>query len=263
MTVSAYARTRASGLDWLRDRWTDGIPCNSSVAFSFAVSLLWLTFYNARFWQDAVHAMWHGNAASSLFIVSLFLLVWCIQALLVLLAPRRFMIGMTSLLFVVAAIGSYFSVKYGIVLNKDMMRNVLETDAAEASGLASPLLIEWVLALGVLPAIIVSRVRLPHLNWRRAFRQRGIALAGIGVTIALALFSCSASYAVFFREYKPIRFALLPAAPVSSALQLMVDRGKGRSYGPAHQCQRSSVPRNAAPSEAARDRHRRRRNRAR
>ena len=132
--------------------------------------------------------------------------------------------------------------KYGIVLNKDMMRNVLETDAAEASGLASPLLIEWVLALGVLPAIIVSRVRLPHLNWRRAFRQRGIALAGIGVTIALALFSCSASYAVFFREYKPIRFALLPAAPVSSALQLMVDRGKGRIHGPAHQCQRPSVP---------------------
>lgn len=232
MSVFAYALTRAPGLGWLRERWTAGITCNSTVAFAFAVSLTWLALYNVRFWQDTVDAMWHGNAASGAFLVSLFLFVWCAQGLLILLAPRQLMIGVTSGLFVVAAIASFFSAKYGVVINKDMMRNVLQTDLAEARDLLSALLIEWVIVLGIIPAIIVWKVRLPHLNWRRALRQRVIAIAGIGITSALALFSCSASYAVFFREHKPIRFALSPAAPVASALQLFVDQGNGRPNGP-------------------------------
>jgi hypothetical protein len=133
-----------------RQRWSTGIHCPSDTLFAFGASFLWLAIYNERFWQDAVHAMWHGAGSSGVFLCNLFVLVWCVQALLLLLLPsRRLMLATTSVLFVIAALSSYFASRYGVVMNKDMLRNVFETDAAEARGLMSSELIDRVVVLGM------------------------------------------------------------------------------------------------------------------
>src|SRR4030095_6531118 len=38
---------------------------------------------------------------------------------------------------------------------------------------------------------------------------------------AVALFACSSNYAVFFREHKPVRYSLSPAAPIVSLAGLL------------------------------------------
>ncbi|HMN46499.1 MAG TPA: phosphoethanolamine--lipid A transferase [Povalibacter sp.] len=233
MTATTYIPTSSSLLARLQSRWARGISCNSPVAFAFAVSFAWLAFYNVRFWQDTIAAMWHANAASLAFMASLFAFVLCTQALLLLILPRRLMAGAASALFIVASIGDFFSAKYGIVMNKDMMRNVLQTDPAEAHGLLSAALAQWVVLMGILPMILVWRVRFPRVTFGRALRQRALAIGGILLTCMIALLSCSASYAVFFREHKPIRFTLSPAAPVASSLQLLSETSKAGNTGPA------------------------------
>ncbi len=204
------------------------IHCRSDVVFAFAVSALWLIFYNSRFWTDTVAAMWHGNVGSASFLGSLSVLVLCIQALLLLLLPtRRVMIAAASILFLVAALSSYFSAKFGVVMNKDMLRNVMETDSSETRSLLTVELFVRFVVMGIVPAIAVWRVRLPTLPALRGLRHR---LLWIGATLALcacALLSTSASYAVFFREHKPIRYALMPAAPAASAIGLLFDKNKG------------------------------------
>ena len=195
-------------------------------AFAFLVSLAWLAIYNGRFWGDTVHAMWHRDGRSLAFLLSLGIVVLCLQSLLLLLLPRRLLKFGTSLLFMVAAIGSYFSATYGVIMNSDMLRNVLQTDVVEAGELLNAQLVRWIVLLGVAPAIVVWKLNLPQNSWRQSTMRRVRTVAGILAACALALFMSSSSYASFFREHKPIRFMLSPAAPVASLVQLFADRGR-------------------------------------
>lgn len=221
MSAFRYARTTTLPARESRHPWSDGLRVNSAVAFSFATSLIWLVFYNERFWRDTVQAMWHGSATSAGFLLSLGIFALGAQALLMLLLPRRLMVPATSLLFIVAALASYFTEHYGIVMNKDMMRNVLQTDVTETQELLSSQLLQWIMVFGVLPAAMVLKVRLPAVDLWSAVKQRALAITGILVVSVLALLSCSSSYAVYFREHKPIRFSLAPIAPVATGLQLL------------------------------------------
>lgn len=216
----------------LRGLATSTIRCPSELLFAFGVSLTWLVLYNLRFWHDTLQAMWHGTAVSYVFLASLFVLVLSVQALLVLLFPtRRLMMAATGALFMIAAISSYFSARYGVVMNKDMLRNVFETNAAESRSLLAPDLAVRFFLMGLIPALLVWRIQWPPMTWTRRLRRRVLALLGIVVACAAALLSSSASYAVFFREHKPIRFELSPIAPVSSTLGLLLDEHK-RKPGP-------------------------------
>ena len=61
-----------------------------------------------------------------------------------------------------------------------------------------------------------------------------------------ALFACSANYAVFFREYKPIRYALSPAAPIVSLAGLLSAHERRDPHAPlidvAGNVQRTEAP---------------------
>ena len=194
--------------------------------------------------------MWHGSLTSAMFLVSLGLLVVSVQAILLLLMPsRRLLLGAASLFFVIAAASSYFSVKYGAVMNKDMLRNVFETDAAEARGLFTVELVVRLLVLGGIPAILVWNARLPTQRVRVRLRRRIVAIASLLALCGVALVSQAASYAVFFREHKPIRFELMPLAPVTSAIGLLIDERRA-PQGPlieASGVAQRTMPPNARP----------------
>lgn len=213
-----------------RRLWKNGISCSSPVAFAIAVSFLWAAVYNVRFWQDAAQAMWHQSVGSALFLSSLFVVVVCLQALLLLLLPsRRLMVGAASILFVVAAVSSYFSSHYGVVMNQDMLRNVFQTDAAESRDLLDANLLVRCVVLGIVPAVLVWKARWPKVTIARSVRQRALAIGVAIVISAIALLSSSASFAVFFREHKPVRYEIAPAAPVTSAMGLLFGQRSGSS----------------------------------
>lgn len=200
----------------------------SEVAFAFGISLIWLVFYNFGFWQQTIAAMWRPSLGSAAFLASIFALVLTLQSLLLLLMPTRWLMRMAaSVLFVVASMSSWFTQAYGAIMNKDMLRNVLETDTAEVKGLLNPDLLAYVLILGLIPAVLVWKIRLPETSWGTQLRQRLLAsFAALAVAI-IGLFGCSADYAVFLRQHKPIRFTLSPGAPVSSAVELLARSSKG------------------------------------
>jgi len=217
----------------LRERWAAGIPCSSDVAFAFGVSFIWLALYNVRFWELSAAAMWHPSAGSVLFMASLFVLAWVVLALLLLLSPTRWaMRAAASLMFVIAAFGAYFMSEYGAIMNQEMMRNVLQTDPAEVGGLMNADLGLHVALLGILPALLVWRVRLPEVNWRAQLGRRAIAIvAALGVAVA-GMFANSADYATFFREHKPVRYTLNPVAQVVGMVGLLAGGRDSRANAP-------------------------------
>jgi lipid A ethanolaminephosphotransferase len=232
----------------LRGRVSAHLSFASDVRFALAVSLLWATLYNFRFWHETFAHMWQPTAGATLFIVSLFVLVVSVQAILLLLAPTRALLRIAaSFLFVLASLSSYFSSAYGAIMNKDMMRNVAQTDPAEVGGLVSADLLLHLVLLGFLPALLVWWVRLPPSSLGRQWRQRAVFIAGALTASTVALFACSANYAVFLREYKPIRFTLSPTAPLTSTIGLLADARKHRNdhqplLNPAGESRRITAP---------------------
>ena len=221
--VAHAARPRSlhalgSGLRSLR------IGCPNDVAFAVAVSSAWILLYNVSFWQQTVAAMGQASIGAVLFLASLLLLVVALHATVLLLAPTRSaMRALASLLFMVAAIGSYFVDADGVSLDEDMLRNVAETDLAEVAGLLSGGLVLHVFFLGVAPAILVWRVVLPTTRWAAHLAQRATFFAAALAVCLTGVLVSYASYASYFREYKSIRYALVPLIPVASAVALAQD----------------------------------------
>ena len=227
----------------LRRHWASLAASCSETRFAFGISLIWALFYNLPFWDRTFEAMWHPALGGIAFLVSLFVLVLNLQAILLLLMPT--VIGMrlaASVLFIVAAVSSYFTAEYGAIMNKDMLRNVLETDPTEMSELVNAHMLFTVIVLGILPALLIWRVSIPSLPWRERMRKRGAAVCIALLICTASLFATSADYAVFFRQHKPIRFTLAPFAPITSLIEL-VSRGDRHRIGvpllnPAGQSQR-------------------------
>lgn len=217
----------------LRRVWSKRMHFRSETRFAIVMSLIWATLYNLAFWNRTLEAMWRPSFAGIGFLVSLWLLVLSLQTMLLLLMPNRtFLRAATSVLFIIAAAGAYFCNEYGAIMNKDMLRNVLETDTAEVAGLLDSDIAISMLVLGLFPAVLVWRVSFPPISWSRRLRQRLKAFAAIVATCTIALLTSSANYAVFFREYKPIRFTLMPIAPVSSLVAVLGGAGESHSREP-------------------------------
>src|SRR4029453_12178453 len=68
--------------------------------------------------------------------------------------------------------------------------------------------------------------------WRAQLRQRLLFIGALLAVCAVALFACSANYAVFFREHKTIRYALSPASPVVSFGRLLSAKEKRDPHAP-------------------------------
>lgn len=224
-SLSLYAR--------LRVRWNAGLHCSSDVAFAFGVSFIWLLLYNVRFWELSAAAMWHPGIGALSFMASLFVLAWTVLALLLLLLPSRWLMRVAaSLLFVIAAMGAYFCSEYGVIMNQEMMRNVLQTDHAEVAALMSADLALHVLIFGLIPAALVWRVRLPQASWHLQLGRRALAIVAALCLSVAGMFANSADYATFFREHKPVRYTLNPVAQVVGMVGLLADSRDSRADEP-------------------------------
>lgn len=213
---------------WIRRKAGARIRCDSDVRFAVWLAVLWLAFYNVRFWELLAHAMWHPTLSSALFFVSIATVLVTAHSLLMLLVPQRLLRPVATVLFIVAAASAYFASSYGALMNRDMMRNVFETDAAEVSGLLNADFLTHLLVLGVLPGLLVWRVVLRKRTWTQQLRERGLFLAAALALSIAGVFATSAHYAVFLREYKSIRYTIMPAAPTVSSLALLTGSAKHR-----------------------------------
>lgn len=213
---------RANSLNaWLRQGLTGRIRFTSELTFVVGVTLLWLVLYNARFWEEATAAMWRPGVGGFLFMSSLFVLALFAQGLLLLFLPRSLLRPAACVFFLIAALVAYFSDTYGVFMDKDMLRNVFATDAAEVSGLISTKLLAYVAVLGLMPCVLILRADLPHTGWRQRLKERSIYFATLLAICLMSLFALSAAYASFFREHKPVRFLLNPASGVYNLVGLL------------------------------------------
>jgi lipid A ethanolaminephosphotransferase len=214
-------------VSWLRGLWRAGLRVPGEISFAICVAAIWVVGYNGAFWSQVATAMWHPDARSVAFMASLAVLLIVIQSTVLLLAPTaRTMRAVAAALFIVAAGAAYFIGAYNAILSPAMMRNVLQTDAAEVGGLVNGSLLLHIVLLGVLPAALVWRVRWREASLGARLRRRIVFLSAAWLLAFAGMIGTSVNYAVLLREHKPIRYAMLPMAPVIGATRVLARKWK-------------------------------------
>lgn len=222
MSAHAQTRTAARALaDYAARR-----PLLSVEMLALCASLFFSIFGHAVFWREVIATGDLHGATGLLSAASLFVLVAALQTFLFcLLLYRPIAKPVLIVLLLVSALSIHFMSRYMVYLDADMIRNVLHTDARESSELLTPSLLPTLLLYGVLPALVVWRVRLKRRSWLRAV---GIRLAWLAASAAVATGSALLSFqdlSALMRTHPDLRHLITPGNYLVALVQAATDQG--------------------------------------
>ena len=222
----------------------------SPMAYALLLAVLTTLLFQTPFFAQVQQKIPGQYGLQALLLLVLLLLNSFIYVLLSLPGLPRLQRSLLSGFFLIAAVSHYFISHFGIVIDREMLQNVLETDIAEASGLLNPDLIfttaGWLLLLGWLNL----KIAFPPATWRRVASQWLLTLvlvcSGIGAVAATQY----AELASFFRNYRDVKYFALPISPLSASISLTKQQ-IATHFPPTFQVLGTDV-RNLAPTAAPR-----------
>ncbi len=162
---------------------------------------------NTLFWRDAMAT----NPGNVLFAVSLFALLVGVHALLFgLLVWRWNAKVLLSILFIGTAFAVHYMNSFNVYLDADMLRNVLATDRKESSELMTPALILPLLGYGLLPTLLLWRVRIRKRSWSRALLWRLAFLVGVVLVTGAGAMLSFQNISALMRNHREVRYLATP-----------------------------------------------------
>ena len=166
----------------------------SRTSFALLISLFLVGACNARFWTERTGISATHGVGDWLFLGSLLLILVASHTAVLLLLPGTRLLKTAGILACLAgAAGAYFSGTYGVLFDRDMMRNVLETDVREAMALANLRFAGYVALLGILPALPILKARVQSLSIARQALHAVRFIAGTAVLIVTVVALLGAS----------------------------------------------------------------------
>ena len=115
----------------------------------------------------------------------------------------------------------FYADRFGIAVDDVMIRNVLETDTAEASDLLTAGFILHFTVLGIFPLIAIWRIDYRPQARLRELRYKGQIVVGALLVSLLCMFSFSNQYTDFFRQHRSLRYYTNPSYALYSGVKLM------------------------------------------
>ncbi len=184
-------------------------PQVGAPALIAAVALLNVVLYHAPLFAFASARLDALNSGGLLTLATLSVLVAFITALAlaaVSIVSQRLLKPLCMAGAILNACALYFIQTYGVLLDKTMMGNVLNTDAVEVTTLWHPTLVLDVLALGLGPCLLLAWVRL-----RPARRLRLAGFAGVVLVFGVGwIYAASSTWLWIDKHAKSIGGLILP-----------------------------------------------------
>ena len=123
-----------------------------------------------------------------------------------------------SLFILLCASAQYFIINFGIIIDRSMVTNILDTTAAESFALLSPNMIATMLLTGFTAVALAwwVKVKKPISAWRTAAHKGLSVLVSIAVIILIALMFYK-DYASLFRNNKELVKSLSPSNSIAAS----------------------------------------------
>ncbi|WP_133460313.1 phosphoethanolamine transferase EptA [Scandinavium goeteborgense] len=177
--------------------------------FALYISLfLNISFYKQAFALLPVDSLHNGLVYATLPVVA-----FCVINIIVTLASFLWLDRLLISLFIlVSAAAQYFIMTFGVVIDRSMIANIIDTTPAESFALTSTKMVLTLVLSGLLAVIIAwwIRVKKPLSAWRgMALRVTSIAISGLLIVLVALLFY--KDYASLFRNNKELVKSLNPS----------------------------------------------------
>ena len=195
MPLHLFSRSNSSSTPPVKSEHNKLAP-GSSQLWVVVLSSLWIaTVCNVALWRELARlpGLTTGNTVTISVALSLVIALATI-AILSLVAWRWTLKPVITLFFISAALGAYFMMAYGIVIDKTMMVNTLQTDIKESRDLLNWRLVGTVLLLAIGPGFLL---------WRQDIRRQG-ALRQIAANAITSVTACALLLVVVFVFFQSI-----------------------------------------------------------
>ncbi|MBK8973116.1 MAG: phosphoethanolamine--lipid A transferase [Hahellaceae bacterium] len=181
------------------------------------VTVYLVSAFNGLFFDKIIELRPLNGLRDWFFLVSVFgFLAAVFTIFLSLFAFRWVFKPIAILLILVAAVAYYFMTHYGVVIEKTMIQNVMETDAREGLELISPHFVLYLGLAGILPALVLARLPITHRPFMADILGKLVGLiAALGV-IGLIAANFYQDYASLFRNHRYVRDLIVPLNAVYS-----------------------------------------------
>ncbi|PWU26387.1 phosphoethanolamine transferase [Pseudomonas sp. RW407] len=190
-------------------------------------SILFIAFYNFPLWRHLLQitpAGWPGRVMAGAFIL---LVLICFNLVLTLFAFRGVLKPLLGILVIISAGAAYFMNQYGVLVDVEMLRNVMETDPAEVRDLLSLKLVLYILVLGVLPVVLLWRLPIAYRNWSRDLLSKACVGLASMLMIGVIALSNYQGLAPLLRNHHELRLQVTPSNAVGALFSLA--KGKAAS----------------------------------
>lgn len=205
----------------------------SSTIVNLAAAAVLTCCANAPFWRELARRIDLASTGNWFFAgtvaISLFLLF---NALFSIVSFRPVHKPLLVLTFLIAATVSYYMSSYGIVIDRQMITNLLETDISEASEQLTWPLFRHLALLGVIPSLALLFTSISYRPWRRELMVRGGIILGSSALLVLLILANFKDVTLFGRENRALRMYVNPTYPVYSLIKTVRENRRARRDQP-------------------------------
>ena len=183
----------------------------SPLTASLTVAAWLVLFDNRAFWQTfwGAQTPWTVSAVLSTGAIALVLIIG-FGSLLRLLAGSRANLVLLGTVLVVSASVAHYVDAWGVLFDKNMVRNIVESDPREASELLSwPSFLDVALR-GVLPVVLLGFLGVRTSRGTRTALEATMLTAATAVIAGIVLLAFYGTLAATFRSHRELRFQLVP-----------------------------------------------------
>lgn len=127
-------------------------------------------------------------------------------------------------LLLISAIVNYYMTSYGIVINKQMITNLLETDFKESAEQITIPFFMTLLAKGGIPSLLLLFTRVSYKPWKKELVERTSVFAISLIALSVIVFANFKSITLFGRKHPELRMYINPTYPLYSFIKV-ISRG--------------------------------------
>lgn len=203
---------------------------SGSTIINLILSVYIVIFLNGPFWSRFSTLLGTTTAADLQLLIMIGIgITFILCGLLSVLSVKHLFKPAVILILIIAAIVNYYMESYGVIISKQMIINLLETDFKEsAEQLTRPFFVHVTVKAGI-PAALLLLTEVKYLTWRKEFIERATVFVGSAVILFLVVFANFKGITLFGREHPELRMYINPTYPVYSFIKVLV---KGNNLKP-------------------------------
>ena len=190
---------------------------------TLVVSIFLTVFTNNTFWTNVISRL--NGSSDILFLVSFFIvLIFLTNTLLNLVSFFWILKPALILVLLTSASAAYFMDEFSTMINKEMIKNVFESDYRESQEFLCLALVIKVTLLGIIPAYLIYRIPViyPRGLWQSLW-QRSLILMLSFSTAVVIIFSQYQDFSGFGRTNRDLRHFINPENYLFSLKSLAVE----------------------------------------